>query len=173
MPDLPDLRLTIRRGAVLAVDWHHALVRTGPLTTMLRERERAGVGIADATVIREGGLAAEAVVAFVAGDTPPARAAIVRWAGDVGYRRLWLPGDVVELRGPQEAPAETRCSGCAVRLHDAAPEFWRHVRALGRFPSACPVCGGDLPQWRVRQNEPAASDPEADHPPRTRRTPCT
>ena len=173
MPDDPDFRLTVRRGTVLAVDWRPWLVRTGPMTALLRDRERAGVGIADVTVVREGDVATEAVVGFVAGNTPRARAAVERWARDVGYRRLWLPGEVIELDGPQEAPAATRCAGCAVRLHDAAPDFWSAVRSLGRFPSACPICGGDLPQWQVRQKEPAPHDQEADHPARPRRTPCT
>jgi hypothetical protein len=88
-------------------------------------------------------------VQFLAGDGPPARAAIARWARDVGYRRLWLPGDVLELPGPAELTAETRCSGCAARFADGAPGFWSGVRASGRFPAICPLCGGDLPQWRV------------------------
>src|SRR5436190_17930977 len=99
MPDSPDFRLAIRRDAVLAIDWHPWLVDGGPMTTMLRERARAGVAIADLTVIREDDVAAEAVIRFLAGDRPETRQAIAGWAKDIGYRRLWLPGEVVDLPG--------------------------------------------------------------------------
>src|SRR3954449_12847575 len=128
MTECPDFRLTVRRDSVLAVDWHPWLVSGGPMTTMLHARGRAGVAIADVSVLREDDFAAEAIVRFLAGDTPRARDAITRWAMSVGYRRLWLPGDVIGLPGPAEAVAETRCSGCAVRLCDEGPEFWQQVR---------------------------------------------
>ena len=159
MPDFPDFRLTVRRDTVLAIDWHPFLVSGGPMTAMLHSRGRAGVAIADLTVIHDDETAAEAVVRFLTGDRPKVRAAITRWAGDVGYRRLWLPGEIVELPGPAEALAETRCSGCAIRLSDDGPDFWDHVREAGRFPAACPLCGADLPQWRVCQTSPTADDP--------------
>src|SRR4051794_5084321 len=139
MPDFPDFRLTVRRDRVLAIDWHPFLVSGGPMTAMLHSRGRAGVAIA--------------------GDRPKVRAAITRWAGDVGYRRLWLPGEIVELPGPAEALAETRCSGCAIRLSADGPDFWDHVREAGRFPAACPLCGADLPQWRGGQTSRAVDDP--------------
>src|SRR3954453_1149265 len=159
MPDFPDFRLTVRRDTVLAIDWHPFLVSGGPMTAMLHSRGRAGVAIADLTVIHEDESVAEAVVRFLTGDRPRARAAITRWARDVGYRRLWLPGEVVELPGPAEARAETRCSGCGVRLYDDGPDFWDHVREAGRFPAACPLCGADPPQWRGGQEPPAAGGP--------------
>src|SRR5436190_10176833 len=86
MPDTPDFRLTIRRDAVLAIDWHPWLVDGGPMTVMLRERARAGVALADLTVIREDDVAAEAVIRFLAGDRPQTRATITRWVEEVGYR---------------------------------------------------------------------------------------
>ena len=169
MPDHPDFRLTLRRGGVLVVDWHPWLTTGGPLMTMLRARGRAGCAIADVSVVRdEDEVATEAIVRFLAGSAPEA---VVDWARDVGYRRVWLPGDVVDLPGPREGEAETRCSGCRVRLSDGTPEFWEHVRGLGRFPASCPLCGADLPHWRVRQTPGAGADPA----PMTtsRRTPCS
>ncbi|MEA2227843.1 MAG: hypothetical protein QOF04_1473 [Solirubrobacteraceae bacterium] len=156
--DTPDYRLTVRRGAVRAIDWHPWLATGGPMGMLLRARDRAGVAIADLTVIRDGDVAAEALVRFLAGDRRAAREALGRWAADVGYRRLWLPGEVVELPGPAEGLAETRCSGCAARFADADPGFWQSVRACGRFPAMCPLCGGDLPQWRVRREDGAVED---------------
>ena len=169
--ECPDFRLTIRRDTVLAVDWHPWLVSGGPMTTMLRERGRAGVAIADVSVLREDDVATEAVVRFVAGDGPAARAAITGWSRDVGYRRLWLPDEVMEMPGPGEGEAETRCRGCAVRLCDGGPEFWQRVRAIGRFPATCPLCGADLPQWRVCQSSPSGDDPSS-MPATTRSTRC-
>src|SRR3954463_9323118 len=96
MTESPDFRLTVHRRKVLAIDWHPWLVSGGPMTTMLKQRGRAGVAIADAPVGRGEGGPAGAIARPLAGD---GRDSIVRWAGDVGYRRLWLPGDVVELPG--------------------------------------------------------------------------
>jgi hypothetical protein len=159
LEDVPDYRLTVRRDAVRAIDWNPWLACGGPMAMLLDARGRAGVAIADLTVVRDGDLAAEAIVAFLAGDAPAARVAIVAWAADVGYRRLWLPGEVHELPGPGEGRAETRCSGCAQRFADAAPVFWESVRAAGRFPAMCPLCGGDLPQWRVTRAGARAAAP--------------
>ena len=155
MPDCPDFRVTIRRGAVLATDWTPYLARGGPMGMLLHARGRAGVAIADVTVLFEDELAAEAIVAFLTGDGPRAREAITAWARDVGYRRLWLPGEVVELPGPAEGVADTRCSGCAARFTDGDAGFWATVHACGRFPALCPLCGADLPQWRVRRDAAA------------------
>src|SRR4051812_4738120 len=170
MTDCPDFRLTVRRGRVLLVDWHPWLTTSDPLTTLLDARGRAGVAIADVTVLRRDDVAAEAMVRFLAGDTADARATITSWAQDVGYRRLWLPGEVLDLPGPAERVAKTRCNGCAVRLTDSGPEFWQQVHAIGRFPASCPLCGADLPQWRVRQTSPQADDPTS--MPTPRRTKC-
>ena len=158
MPDYPDFRLTVRRGTVLAIDWRPWLTTGGPMMTMLRDRGRAGVAIADVSVVRDNDVAAEAIVRFLTGDSSVARETIVSWASDVGYRRVWLHDEPVELPGPVERDADTRCGGCAVRLHDGGAEFWEHVRELGRFPGTCALCGGDLPQWRVRQRQSAAAD---------------
>ena len=154
--DAPDFRLTVRRGRVRAIDWNPWLAGSGPMAMLLAARGRAGVAIADLTVVRDGDVVAEAIVRFLTGDRPAARARIATWARDVGYRRLWLPGDLLELPGPAEGLAETTCSGCAARFADAAPGFWAGVRASGRFPALCPLCGGDLPQWRVRVADPAS-----------------
>jgi hypothetical protein len=156
--DTPDYRLTVRRGAVRAIDWNPWLASGGPMGMLLAARGRAGVAIADVTVVRDGDLAAEAIVRFVAGGSGEASEALTVWARDVGYRRLWLPGRLVELPGPAEGVAETRCSGCAARFRDGAPSFWAGVRSSGRFPAMCPLCGGDLPQWRVK--DAPGHDPE-------------
>jgi hypothetical protein len=157
LDDTPDYRLCVRRGTVRAIDWTPWLAAGGPMAMLLAARGRAGVAIADLTVVRDGDIVIEAIVRFLTGDGADARAAIAGWARDVGYRRLWLPDDLLELPGPAEGTAETRCSGCAARFADEAPGFWASVRASGRFPAMCPLCGGDLPQWRVRSADREAS----------------
>ena len=101
--------------------------------------------------------ATELVARFLAGDRPSARAALVRHARDAGYRRLWLPDDVVELPAWRPGRATTRCTGCRATLTDGEPGFWATVRSSGCFPTVCPLCGSDLPQWR--QIPPAGDDP--------------
>ena len=60
---------------------------------------------------------------------------------------------------PRGAPgrATTRCTGCRATLTDGEPGFWATVRSSGCFPTVCPLCGSDLPQWR--QIPPAGDDP--------------
>src|SRR5262245_12371416 len=97
----PELRVTVRGDDVRIIDKVPWLVAGGPLWTRMEARGRAGVAIADVAVLRdEDGLAQEAIVRFLTGDDPAARQALSVWARQVGYRRVWLPDDVIELPGP-------------------------------------------------------------------------
>jgi hypothetical protein len=162
MPECPDFRATITPGELRVIDWGPWLVDSGPLAEAFRGRARKGVSIADLTVVRDDGEdapVAEVIVAFRAGDTAAARGQLAAWAATVGYRRIWLPGDVRELIPDAGGFARTRCSCCAKRWATGETEFWLAVRAAGRFPAICPLCGSDLPQWRVRQDRPRPADP--------------
>ena len=128
------------------------------------------MAIADLEVVREDGEAVELIARFLAGDRPAARTALIRLARDAGYRRMWLPDHVVELRGWRPGRAETRCTGCRATLTDGEPAFWATVRSSGCFPTICPLCGSDLPQWC--QIRPPASDPPT-RIPRGRSEECT
>ncbi len=172
--ELPDFRVTIsRNGTVRLVDWRHRLVTGGPLHTLLDARARAGFCVADLNVIRgDDGTAREVVVDFLCGDRPAHRAALTRWSAHVGYTRLWMDGEVVDLEPCPGGRVETRCTGCRVRFVDADASFWEVVRMRGAFPGACCLCGSDLPQWSpARQTAATSRDPEptADQ----RRTSCT
>lgn len=161
-PEHPDFRATLSaRGPVRLVDWGPWLVSGGPLHTLLDARGRAGVGVADLTVIRDNDRTArELIVDFRSGDRPEHRASLARWAAHVGYARLWLDGEVVDLEPSPGGRAETRCTGCRVRFVDADPSFWELVRTRGAFPGACCLCGSDLPQWTpARQTGGSSRDP--------------
>ena len=145
----PDFRATVRRdGSVRLVDWGPWLAAGGPLYTLLEGRARAGVAIADLTVIRdEQQVAIEVIVDFRGRAEPVHRDALCAWAARVGYRRVWFDGDVLELEPVPGGEAQTRCTGCRARLIDADASFWQFVRHRGAFPTACVLCGSDLPQW--------------------------
>lgn len=153
----PDLRVTIRRdGVVRAVTWGPHLRLCGPTATLLEARDRAGVTLADLRILRdeEDGPATEVIVESLTGTVrPDAHRVLADWAALLGYRRVWLPGDVRTLDTVDHALAgcggkvQTHCTTCRGRLADGTPAFWRWVRTLGFFPCACPLCGGDLPQW--------------------------
>lgn len=148
--DTPDFRATVLpRGAIRLVDWGPWLASGGPLYTLLDARGRAGVAIADLTIVRDdAGVAAELVVDFCCGESLAARRALARWAAHVGYRRVWFDGEILELEPAPGGYAYTRCTGCAARLVDRGSAFWEYVRFRGAFPTACVLCGADLPQWK-------------------------
>lgn len=159
----PDFRATVQRsGAVRLVYWHEWLGRTGPVYTLIAARGRAGIGIADLTVIRdEDGLAIEVIVEFLAGGTERHRNALAGWAAAAGYRRAWFDEEVVELTPSAGGLVQTRCSGCGGRFVDGRSEhFWHNVRRSGMFPTACGMCGSDMPQWiRLARSPTPAAEP--------------
>lgn len=150
-PGDPDYRATVVGARVTVIPWMSFLA-DGPLQRpALLERERAGVTIADLTVLGSGA-DREVVARFLArGGGTRAERALVRWAAATGHRRLWLPSRVVALEPPARfGKASTTCSNCGYVYRDGAPEFWARVRGAGTFPTYCLVCGGDLPQWTTR-----------------------
>lgn len=160
----PDFRATVRRdGIVRLVHWAPTLVAGGPLHTLLDARGRAGIGIADLMVIRDDNLVAtEVIVDFRCGGLPEHRQALREWAAQVGYRRAWFDGEIIDLEPSPGGAAQTRCSGCRARLVDAGPSFWEFVRHHGAFPTGCVLCGSVLPQWTPVCQKPARSrDPQA------------
>jgi hypothetical protein len=158
----PDFRATVRRdGVVRLVDWGPWLADSGPLYTLIDGRARAGVAIADLTVVRDDkDVAVEVIVDFRCGGASAHRRALCGWAASVGYRRIWLAGEVVDLEPVAGGAAQTRCTGCRARLVDAGESFWAFVRERGAFPAACLLCGSDLPQWTpARQTATGVRDP--------------
>lgn len=176
----PDLRVTIRRdGVVRAVRWCHSLEISGPSATLLDSRDRAGVTIADLTFVRAepelghgpefdldgllgcgpAGPVTEVVVDYLCGGGEDARAALVAWAGLVGIGRIWFPNAVEDVEPIPPGKVEVRCSGCRGRLVDGVASFWAFVRRNGHFPTSCPLCGADLPQWQPVRARAARARP--------------
>lgn len=153
--DTPDFRATITGGHLTLVPWHANLfLPTGPAGHHFRRRRQRGVVIADLTVIRDDdGRPDELIAEVLSGRLEGGRRAqLLEWAASLGYRRLWLPGEVVEPPCEEShagEPVGTRCVACRARWQDESFRFWEMVRRWGHFPMACPVCGCDLPQWSV------------------------
>jgi len=163
----PDFRVTIRHDELVLVAWAPRLISAGPAATIFATRGRSRVAIADLTVLHQDGLATEVTATFLSGDSPRFRDALRRWAGDVGYSRLWLSDQVLALDGLTGGTAQTTCRTCGARWSDGTPQFWLHVRRAGRFPATCPLCGAHVAQWRVCQRDAAANDLHADTPMRS------
>jgi hypothetical protein len=158
----PNYRITARRdGTIRLAEWSPWLAAGGPLYTLLDARGRAGVGIADLTVVRDDDdLALEVIVDFRCGGDGAHRDALRDWAAHVGYRRIWFDGEVADLEPIAGGAAETRCTGCRARFVDAGAALWEFVRARGAFPTSCVLCGCDVAQWTpVRQIDEPADDP--------------
>jgi hypothetical protein len=148
--DRPDFRATVQRsGSVRLVPWAPWLRSTGPVYTLIAARERAGIAIADLTVVRDDeGVASEVIVEFHSGGSDMHRAALCDWACAVGYRRVWFGDEVVDLEPAPGGMVTTRCTGCGQRFVDGrSGHFWHTVRCSGYFPPVCSLCGADLPQW--------------------------
>lgn len=157
-PPDPNWRATIRRGRLMLTDWAPFLIAQGPPGALLAGRERAGVTIADLTLHGEAN--DELSVRYWATGTgrEAADELLADWATTLGYRRLWLPDQLLELEPDPERfeTAVTSCSTCRSRWSDSTPEFWLGVRRAGQFPKWCPMCGCEMPQWSIHPpDEPA------------------
>ena len=149
---MPWCRAAIAGEAVTLNPWTPALIRGGPASMALERLADTGVALADLYADGEPG-DEELVVRYVARSprTEASDAALVAWARTVGYRRIWLPGLVVDLDAA-EAPvgvAETTCRTCGLTWRDDTDAFWASVRKAGAFPGYCLACGASLPEWRV------------------------
>lgn len=146
----PDFRASVRDGRVTLLPWFNQVFLGGPTRQLGVALDAAGVSLVDLRMTGDGP-EREVTVAFQAdGDRRRADRAIARWARAVGYRRIWFPDRVEELEGlPALRPARTTCNACGANWGEDSPDFWQIVTTAGFFPTICPLCGGDLPQWTV------------------------
>jgi len=126
-------------------------VRGGPVAVIARGAAPPGTSIADLQDETSADGSHEAIVRFLVGDNEGAREMLASWAGLVGYRRIWFPGEVVSLEGAGAdacVEMETACAACGVTHRDGGADFWSYVFRQRRFPANCMVCGCTIPQWR-------------------------
>jgi len=154
-PDPPDFRATMRGRRLMVTSWAPHLFADGPQGNIVRERAENGVTVADLWVTE--GEPRELIVGYLAvAERKRADAMLARWAEAVGHSRIWFPDRLLELHSKRPlGTAQVECPNCGGRWSDGSPDFWASVRQMGRFPSLCPICNGDLPQWRWR---PAAGE---------------
>jgi hypothetical protein len=152
--DEPSFRATIVGNRLRLVCWTGYLAHGGPLGGIARSRGEDAVTIADLTVVLGSDSQRELIVEPIAEGPDPelAEEVLIEWARTVGYARIWLAGRVVDLEPPAQplGQASIDCPTCHVHWSDGTPAFWAEVFRCGSFPRWCMVCGGDLPQWRVR-----------------------
>lgn len=143
--DPPTCRATIRGDQVTLNGWFPRLGSTGP--------EPRGFATIDAA-LADLQFDDDEVVVTPVPRTPwsaSAEQALLRWAPLAGYRRVWLPGRVVDLADVLAplAVARVRCPTCGATWEDGGIPFWQDVRERGWFPARCLACGGSLPEWSV------------------------
>jgi hypothetical protein len=141
------LRATIAGGELTLNPPLAGTITGGPAAmTLARLRDVALVDL------RRAGEDDDELVATVPPNAPPlrrpARRVLCAWGALVGYRRLWLPDEVVDLEPPPPiGTATVRCPTCTSTWADSSDCFWATVRANHHFPGYCPACGGSLPEW--------------------------
>ncbi len=90
-------------------------------------------------------------------------AILLEWARTVGYERIWLPNQVIDIEAEPAivGVAKVNCRTCGAHWQDSSTDFWLKVRDNGFFPASCPACGDSLPEMTVEVDEAEDSD-EAD-----------
>jgi hypothetical protein len=168
-PDAPPeqhrfLRATIAGGEITLNPPLRGTITGGPASMTFARLE--GVAFVD---LRHTGADDDELVATLPPNAPPltrgARRVLADWAALVGYERLWLPDEVLDLDPPPPVGrAIVRCPTCTSEWADESPAFWARVRASGHFPGYCPACSGSLPEWKpervaaARRRGPARAD---------------
>ena len=158
---IPAYRATIRGGRLTITDWAPSLMSQERLKEMSRGSASVEATIVDLAVVGEAGDELVAVHHAEGNGLEEVDQAVVEWAGHVGYRRVWLPSQVVDIEPSpgQIGTARLTCPTCAMEYRSDGAEFWLKVRELGMFPPICMACGCEVPQWEVIPDE-CSSEPE-------------
>ncbi len=148
--DHPTCRATIRDGHVTLNAWTPGLRGRGPEPSGFRSITAA---LCDLEMLGDGELLVRPVPRIPW--TSAAEGALLEWAALAGYRRVWLPGRLVQFddAAPPIAHAAVDCPTCGAHWEDAELSFWENVRRCGWFPGTCLACGGSLPEWSVAAGE--------------------
>jgi hypothetical protein len=168
----PRFRATHRNGRLTVLPHHDGLAEHSAVLTMLNEPTEGELTIADLgeseIAGKPGGWEMTVTVLTLGHPSPQAEHALVEWATDVGYRRVWLPDRVVtcQLQHSFLSGATAQCETCGQTWHQSGRSFWTHVAKRRSFPTYCLICGADLASWRIgrmedkrRKRSYGASDP--------------
>ena len=150
----PFARACVRAGKVTLNPWNPRMIRGGPMAMQIR---KVRASLVDLFLVDDDELIVEPVAhsRFEEADAE----VIVTWAKRVGYSRVWLPEEVLQLEGePAGGSAKVLCRSCGAHWEDESHNFWLRVREQGHFPGFCPACGGSLPEWEVVETEPMESN---------------
>jgi hypothetical protein len=125
------------------------------------ERPETDTVIADLTIIRSGGSLELVVDELVHAEREDFRMMLTRWATLLGYRRIWVGLEIIELSDEPvswDTRVTTTCFGCCTKWRADQMGFWINARNAGVFPNACALCGALMP---VFEQDVSARD--ADH----------
>jgi hypothetical protein len=83
--------------------------------------------------------------------------AVISFARGLSYKRVWMPGEVIEVDRDGVLPpteVETTCQACGTTFRERQVTFILNARQQGAWPCACPLDGQPLPQWSSTQALP-------------------
>jgi hypothetical protein len=150
-PAEPSFRATILDGRLFLTEWAAWLTGHNPLGIRDEPSATQAAAIADLSPLGVGEDELLVMLREEGPDREDALRTLLGWAGRVGYRRVWLESELIEIPPSPEqiGPAAVRCPVCRSEWHASSPEFWIAVRKAKRFPPWCARCGCELPQWDV------------------------
>ena len=155
----PSYRATVRGGQLSITEWGSVLMSLEKLRTSAADTEDDQATIVDLVIIGEH--RDELIVSRSSKrhDGKNVGQTLLNWASQVGYRRVWLPDQVVDIEpsADQIGTAKLDCPTCMNEFTGEGPEFWLMVRKAKMFPHFCPACGCEVPQWEVSSEAPVPS----------------
>lgn len=152
----PFLRATVTRDRIWLNLPVPGLITCGPVSMNLERLQGRSV-LVDLRVVGEGDELAASIPPNAPRIDRRSSSKLANWAAVVGYKRLWLPGQVIELAEPEELlAARVECPTCGSEWADSSPSFWEMVRGCGHFPGYCSACAGSLPEWNVSPQKAAS-----------------
>ncbi len=167
-PECFDFRATVVGRTLTLAQWHPGLAHVGSKTKTLREREGAGVVIANLFINGEAP-AREVLVSAPTGMriSETATEVLADWAQATGYARIWFDHEVHDFQSELAylGAAHVTCPTCGTAWTEGGFGFWASVRSIGSFPTSCPACAALLPQWRIAEdaNGLTSTDGEKEH----------
>ncbi len=168
----PFFRATYVDGRLSMVVRHqHFPDHSFPWAKPLLDYPDSKTVIADLTIVRKDGGLELIVEELARAGRPDFKMMLIRWAELLGYKRIWIGLDVLDLADEKlswDTRVTTKCLGCHTEWRADQTGFWMRAREAGAFPNVCALCGQVLPVWeedlgvtkarRASQRMPSRSD---------------